>query len=98
MCHKVLNLRDKKHLQIRGTNVVCTLEYDVFLSLARTGEKERAEENIFAMLARYVAILAFAGSAEAFSPMMSMETGRRQVVQVTLQEAYPQACLYVFPF
>jgi len=47
------------------------LEYDVFLSLARTGEKERAEENIFAMLARYVAILAFAGSAEAFSPMMS---------------------------
>ena len=32
------------------------------------------------MLARSVA-LALVGSAAAFSPMMSMETGRRQVVQ-----------------
>jgi hypothetical protein len=34
-----------------------------------------------AMLARSVVALALAGSAAAFSPMMSMETGRRQVVQ-----------------
>ena len=30
---------------------------------------------------RSAAVLALAGSAAAFSPMMSMETGRRQVVQ-----------------
>ena len=33
------------------------------------------------MLARCAAALALAGSAAAFSPMMSMETGRRQVLQ-----------------
>ena len=33
------------------------------------------------MLGRAAALLAVAGSAAAFSPMMSMETGRRQVVQ-----------------
>jgi len=34
-----------------------------------------------AMLARTTAVLALAGAASAFSPMMSMETGRRAVVQ-----------------
>jgi hypothetical protein len=34
-----------------------------------------------AMLARTTAVLALAGAASAFSPMMSMETGRRQIVQ-----------------
>jgi len=33
------------------------------------------------MLARCAAALALAGSAAAFSPMMSMETGRRQLLQ-----------------
>jgi hypothetical protein len=33
------------------------------------------------MLARATVLAALAGSAAAFSPMMSMETGRRQVVQ-----------------
>jgi len=33
------------------------------------------------MIARTSAILALAGSAAAFSPMMSMDMGRRQVVQ-----------------
>ena len=39
------------------------------------------ERHLVAMLSRTTAILALAGSAAAFSPMMSMETGRRQVVQ-----------------
>ena len=33
------------------------------------------------MIGRVVAVVALAGSAAAFSPMMAMETGRRQVVQ-----------------
>ena len=33
------------------------------------------------MIGRTTVVLALAGSAAAFSPMMSMETGRRQVVQ-----------------
>ena len=33
------------------------------------------------MIARTAAVLALAGSAAAFSPMMSMDTGRRAVVQ-----------------
>ena len=33
------------------------------------------------MMSRTSVVLALAGSAAAFSPMMSMETGRRQVVQ-----------------
>jgi hypothetical protein len=33
------------------------------------------------MIGRTTAVLALAGAASAFSPMMSMETGRRQVVQ-----------------
>ena len=51
---------------------------------ALTGEKENTTEksttkNTRTMLARAAAVVALAGSAAAFSPVMSMELGRRQV-------------------
>ena len=53
----------------------------------------KAEEEML----RSVAVLAFAGAAAAFSPMMSMETGRRQVVQAGAAAAVAAPLLRASP-
>mmetsp|Transcript_38141 Transcript_38141/g.61493 ORF Transcript_38141/g.61493 Transcript_38141/m.61493 type:complete len:119 (+) Transcript_38141:44-400(+) len=49
------------------------------------------------MIGRATAVLALAGSAVAFSPMMSMETGRRQIVQAGVAAAVAAPLLRANP-
>ena len=49
------------------------------------------------MLSRATAVLALAGAASAFSPMMSMDLGRREIVQAGVAAAAAAPLLQATP-